>query len=363
MKKNLVILYGPLLHYRVPLFNELSKDYNVTVITSGYKGYLTDLQFRLIVERPHRIWRFWLQFGVRGKVFSGGYDVCVIFVDIAWLAYLSLIFFPARCKTIVWGAWRTKSKIANWLRLEAIRASDSAIFYSNAHLEDFAAAGAKKDKLFVAHNTVKVLCSLPAHSCEDKDIILFVGSLDHRKGNDLLIQVFSDIRNSIPQYIKLVFIGSGSQEQKLKSLVDYYDLCGRVGFVGRINEDIALEPFYRRAIVSVSLKQAGLSVLQSMGFGVPFMTTRECVSGGENLNIVQGVNGVICDLRPDAIGSELVRLCNDISFARTLGKNAYSHYIQYCTIQNYARGFYDAIEGERRSLVWRGGARKVSPRA
>ena len=38
MKKNILIVYNYILHYRIPCFVQLSKIYNVTVIHSGKKS-------------------------------------------------------------------------------------------------------------------------------------------------------------------------------------------------------------------------------------------------------------------------------------------------------------------------------------
>ena len=50
MKKNVVLIYGPLLHYRVALFNELSKKkYNLTVIVTSCNCDVSDIAFELVI--------------------------------------------------------------------------------------------------------------------------------------------------------------------------------------------------------------------------------------------------------------------------------------------------------------------------
>jgi glycosyltransferase involved in cell wall biosynthesis len=350
--KNLLILYGPLLHYRIPLFNELSKKYNLTVLSTEYSGDISNLKFELILKKPAKIWRFYIHFGLKKVLKKKSFDSCIVFLDIGYLSYLQLIFFPLNCKTITWGAWLTKSKLSNLLRLIAIKKADASIFYSDKFMQDFIKLGVNREKLFVANNTIKVLCDTPSHYILQKDAILSVGSLNPRKGNKRLINIFNKMIHLIPENINLVFVGSGPEQTDLVSLVQRYQLNKRVEFYNASTDDVELGKYYNRAIVSVSLNQAGLSVLQSMGFGVPYLTTKGCISGGEIYNIRTGINGIICEPNDSFIVKELVYLCNDIGYATKLGENAYNHYLSYCTIENYAQGFSDSIENERKSVIW-----------
>lgn len=179
---------------------------------------------------------------------------------------------------------------------------------------------------------------------ENKNSILFVGSLNERKENDVLIKAFNSIKNEIRKDINLVFVGDGKEEDYLKALVQELQLNERVIFIGRINDADRLIDFYKEAIVSVSFGQAGLSVLQSFGFGVPFVTKRNAISGGEKTNIKHGENGFFSEDNITSLESILIRLINDIEYSRKLGKFAYEYYTNFCTIENMAKGMVSAIE-------------------
>ena len=58
------------------------------------------------------------------------------------------------------------------------------------------------------------------------------------------------------------------------------------------------------------------------------------------------INSIFCDDSQKSLEDKLIWLCNDIENARKLGENAYEYFGKYCTIQNMAQGFIDAIEGQ-----------------
>lgn len=124
-----------------------------------------------------------------------------------------------------------------------------------------------------------------------------------------------------------------------------------VEFLGKINDPEKLKEYYQHAIVSVSFGQAGLAVLQSLGYGVPFLTKLNAISGGEKSNIKNNVNSVFCEDNQRSLEQSLVKLCTDIDYSRALGKAAFDHYSEYCTIENMTQGFLDAIEGTRLAKI------------
>ena len=162
--------------------------------------------------------------------------------------------------------------------------------------------------------------------------------------NEKLIIAFSHIVNNINKDIKLVFIGNGQEKINLIELVSSLRLENRVLFKGKITDTDALKNYYKLAIASVSFGQAGLSVLQSLGYGVPFITKKNAVSGGEIFNIVDTHNGILCEDSIISLEDSLKEVCNNIEKSKLMGEKAYIYYNQYCTIQNMVQGFVNAIE-------------------
>lgn len=351
-KKRVLIGYSFILHYRIGLFNKLAEIYDLTVVHSGKKIDVYNVKFKEIVVPVSQYGRLYFQPGLLSEIKRGDYDVIIIFLDVAWLTSLLSFFYKGKSKYIIWGPWKTQNKLANHVRKLFADISDSTILYSHRYLRDFVSMGTKPEKLYVAHNSIEVNCKVPAYINLTKDRLLFVGSLVKRKKNDSLIIAFSNIVKKIPSNINLVFLGNGPNLTELKDLAGKLNISERVIFKGEVLDEKMLEKEYLHAIASISVGQAGLSVLQSMGYGTPFITNRNAISGGEKYNIEHGVNGLICGDSVESIETNLLLVCNDIEYAKKLGKKAFEHYQTFCTIGNMAQGFVDAIEKTRFAKVY-----------
>lgn len=221
---------------------------------------------------------------------------------------------------------------------------DANIFYTQKSRIEFVKLGLNQKKTFVANNTFDVGKRIKSYENNIKNKILFVGSLDIRKQNDILVNAFANIQTKIADDIELIIIGEGNERERLLNIVENKNIKNKVRFVGKVIDTEILKDFYKEAIVSVSFGQAGLSVLQSLGYGVPFMTKENAISGGEKTNIINRENGIFCQDSQESLEYCLTEICNNIDFAKKLGEKAYFHYSEYCTIQNMNQGFLDAIE-------------------
>jgi glycosyltransferase involved in cell wall biosynthesis len=345
--KKILIQYNFILHYRKAFFNELSRHYEVTVYHSGNKTVTENDKYQEIIVPIKKIGPFYLQSGVLDAVKSDNYDIVIALFDVRWINTVLSIFFNKNSKFIWWGAWITKSKIANFIRLFFTRKSFANVFYTNEARIDFINYGIDDYNLYVANNTFDVGKRIKSYENDLKNSILFVGSLDKRKQNDITITAFNNIINAIPKDINLIIIGDGSERKTLEELVLKLNIEKRVIFKGKITHADKLQEYYKKAIVSISFGQAGLSVLQALGFGVPFLTKTNAISGGEKTNIKHNKNGIFCDDNILSLEENLKYLCNNIGFARDLGENAYQYYSDYCTIENMVQGFLDAIDGTK----------------
>lgn len=342
--RNLLIIQNIVPHYRKALYNELSEYYRVTVLHSGAPSVGSDDRYSEVISPAIRFGGIYLQKGVLSEVRKAKYDVVIAMFDVRWIMNILVMYLHKKdTKFIWWGAWLTDSKIANALRVHLSHKNYASIFYTENAKSEFIECGVEQDKLFVANNTFDIKDRVDCYLAEEKDSILFVGSLDVRKKIDVLIDSFRAALPEIPEHIRLVIVGDGDERVRLQKKVKDQNLVSRVKFEGKVTDTKKLVEFYKKAIVSVSPGQAGLSVLQSMGYGVPFMTHKEAISGGEITNIVNGVNGFLIDDNSTSFQTNLVGLCNNVDKAREYGRNAFEYYSSYCTINNMVNGFRSAI--------------------
>lgn len=344
-KKRILILQNTVLHYRKAFYNLLSERYEVTILHSGKESVIeNEDKYGEIIVKKKVLGPIILQSQVLKHVNSGTFDTVIAMCDLHWVNnIIALYWHPKKTKFIWWGSWFTDKYWVDKLKTYLAQRADANIFYSEAAKADFKPY-VTENKLFVANNTFDVGKRVKAYEYADKKRILFVGSLDERKQNDVLIQSFYNIIDKINPSIQLTIIGEGVQRANLEALVNTLQLNSRVSFEGKINETEKLKHYYEESIVSVSFGQAGLSVLQSLGYGVPFVTKKNAISGGEKTNIINGYNGFFCEDSEASLSTQLLKMCSDMDFSRQIGANAYDYYSQYCTIECMAEGFTKAIE-------------------
>lgn len=343
--KKILILQNTLLHYRKSLYNELAKYYDITILHSGKKTVIEHDKYKEILKKKSKIGPFIFQSGVLSEVQKDSYDVIIAMLDLHWITNIfSMYFHNKKSKFIWWGSWLTNNYFADKIKIFLTNQKYPSIFYSQDAKNSFVGAGVDEKKLFVANNTYDVGERIRCYENKTKNSILFVGSLDKRKQLDVLIRAYFNIKGKIPSTITLVIVGAGEEIDNLKILVKKLNLSNFVKFKGKVNNRTKLLNFYKQAIVSVSFGQAGLSVLQSLGFGVPFITKLNAISGGEKTNIQQGENGFLIKDNIHSLESILLKLCLDIDYSRRLGENAYNYYSENCTIKKMAQSFTIAIE-------------------
>ncbi|MFA7272771.1 MAG: glycosyltransferase family 4 protein [Crocinitomicaceae bacterium] len=342
--KKILIIQNKILHYRKALYNELSKDYLITVIHSGEISVDETDNYHEIITKKRKVLFFYFQYQVLSEI-KKDYDVIITMFDLHWFNnFLAFYLRPSQTKFIWWGQWLTKNKIANGLKIYFSNKNVKSIIYSEAEKNNLIERGVKPQNLIVANNTFDVGERYECFTEKNKNSILFVGSLDSRKELSVLIKAFHESLDRLPPSIILIIIGTGYEKQNLIDLVDSFKIQSRVIFKGKITSNKDLIEFYRKAFVSVSFGQAGLSVLQSLGYGVPFITKKNAISGGEITNIINNYNGFLCDDSIESLKEKILLIINTKKLASDMGENAFRYYTENCTIENMAQGFINAIE-------------------
>ncbi|MDC6362080.1 MULTISPECIES: glycosyltransferase family 4 protein [Flavobacteriaceae] len=352
MKKKILFAYDNILHYRLPLFNLLGEKYDFTVLHSGTQKSSESDSFKELVVQSNKIGPLIFQKEILNQVSKNEYDVIIFNFDVRWVNTLrAIVIAKKKARVVLWGAWLTDSKLANILRLYFLKRAESSLYYTEKSRMDFVNLGVPKDRTFVANNTFEIVNRCKSFTYENKFRILNVGSLNSRKQNNLLIQAFANIVDKIPKRIVLTIIGNGEEKEMLQNIVAKNNLLNRIIFINAINDSDILSKYYLESIFSVSFGQAGLSILQSFGFGVPYLTKQNAISGGEIYNIKDEINGLFCEDSIESLEQKMTKLCLNIDYSRYLGQNAYEYYSKYCTIENMYQGFVDAIENTNYSKI------------
>lgn len=125
---------------------------------------------------------------------------------------------------------------------------------------------------------------------------------------------------------------------ELEVLAADLNISGAVRFEGAVTDAERKKAFFESAAVTVSPLQAGLSVAESFSFGVPYITHRNPISGGEYLSIKDGENGFLFETEDDLL-AVLQWVGGNAEERVRLGNNAYNFYYQNLQMSQYAERF------------------------
>lgn len=341
----IVFIQGTFPHYRREVFNEVCKHDKVLLVHSGPPNKKESDKFSECILPMVKIGPFRIQKGLHGVIKRAKPSIVISMFDIRWLSSIYLMYISCeKTRWIWWGLDKGASKIALKLKLLVAKRNTPIVFYNSHIRQEMVSLGLDAKRCFVANNTVHVEGMFPCFDNPVKDTFINVGTLDSRKQNDVSILVFKRIILRTNLNLRLVFIGDGIERERLEELVVNEGLSDNVIFTGHIEGAKELIRYYRRAIASISFGQAGLAVLQSMAFGVPFVTKKNAISGGEKYNIIHGENGLFCKDSLESLEDVMYDLVrdNNCSYARKLGKNAFNYYKTQASVENMVNGFLDA---------------------
>jgi phosphatidylinositol alpha-1,6-mannosyltransferase len=160
---------------------------------------------------------------------------------------------------------------------------------------------------------------------EGKQVLISVGRLVHRKGQDKLLAALPEIIAKHPDVV-LLFVGIGPRKKKLDQLVRENDLQEYVRFVGRVNYqnlpdyfrlgDLFVMPS-RSRLAGLEVEGLGIVYLEASASGVAVLAGR---SGGAPDALIVGKTGEIVDgTNVSEIASTINELLDNPSRLRVMG--------------------------------------------
>jgi phosphatidylinositol alpha-1,6-mannosyltransferase len=160
----------------------------------------------------------------------------------------------------------------------------------------------------------------------DKKVIVSVGRLVHRKGQDVLIEAMPHLLKEIPD-VHLVLIGEGPYRGYLETRVKNLGIDSKVTFIGRITY-VDLPRYICLGEVFVMPSRSRLAGLEVEGLGIVYLEASACGlpviagdSGGAPDAVVEGVTGLVVNGKDQhAVAMSIATLLNDQEKAREMGR-------------------------------------------
>lgn len=162
---------------------------------------------------------------------------------------------------------------------------------------------------------------------EDKSVIISVGRLVHRKGQDKLIAALPKIKAMVPN-VHLVLVGIGPHQKYLEKLAQKLQISDCITFIGRINYaelpryiclgDIFAMPS-RSRFFGLEVEGLGIVYLEASACGLPVVGG---MSGGAPDAVLAGETGVVVDgTNSDEIATACIELLNNPELCALMGSN------------------------------------------
>jgi phosphatidylinositol alpha-1,6-mannosyltransferase len=175
---------------------------------------------------------------------------------------------------------------------------------------------------FIPHDATQLRKEL---KLEDKRVIVSVGRLVHRKGQDHLIESMPEILKSVPN-AHILLVGQGPYLSHLKKLVARHDLSDHVSFIGRIQYS-QLPQYICAGDVFVMPSRSRFFGLEVEGLGIVYLEASACglpviagSSGGAPDAVINGVTGFVVDgQKNQEIASATIKLLDDSDYAKRMG--------------------------------------------
>ncbi len=352
-KIKVIKLENTIKHYNIPVYNIINQKYDLTVLyfKKNVDCSLDNCEFRTLYVPHKTVYKFtFLKENI--KRICENYDVVIALDSIIVWDYFTLAFKTHKFKLLYWGIgapasytrhYGDASKLYYSISDGMEKRADALIFYAQEAIDLHIKRGFRGPKMFVAPNTTSVLKR--DVKPELKDSILFIGSLYLEKGLQILLDAYKaayEIDNNI---VKLNLVGGGKSLPVIKQWVKDNNLENGIFVLGPIYDNEVKAGLFQKTLACISPLQGGLSVLESMGYGVPFITDANAITGGETFNIIDGKTG----LRVENMNNEkLKNIILDISSNKQryieMGNNAYKYYWESRKPEDMAQGVIEAVE-------------------
>jgi len=188
------------------------------------------------------------------------------------------------------------------------------------------------------------------YGLENRPVIISVGRLVHRKGQDRLVEAMAEIVKKVPQ-AALVFVGEGPHRKELDRLVSLHNLHNHVIFIGRINYQ-DLPQYISMGDVFAMPSRSRLMGLEVEGLGIVYLEASACglpviggVSGGAPDAVIDGVTGYVVDGNDlSAIAERAIKLLQSPDTRREMGRAGRAWVIENWRWEIWSEKFNKALK-------------------
>ena len=184
----------------------------------------------------------------------------------------------------------------------------------------------------------------------DKKVIVSVGRLVHRKGQDSLIAALPEILQSHPS-AHILLVGEGPYRKHLEKMVADLMVDDAITFIGRI-QHADLPRYICVGDIFAMPSRSRLAGLEVEGLGIVYLEASACelpviagISGGAPDAVLEGETGICVDgTNPSEIASAVISLLDDPLRASAMGKCGREWIYSNWRWEIWARNFIELLK-------------------
>jgi len=155
------------------------------------------------------------------------------------------------------------------------------------------------------------------------DIIVSAGRLEPWKGMDTIVEIMPELLKKNPNF-KLIIVGHGSLEKKIKSQITRYKLGRKVKLIDRLSHDELMAYFGASNMFVLNTGYEGLShiILEALSMELPVITTNVC---GNPEVVKNNYNGLLVEYNNKTqLKNAILKLWEDKELQKKFIKNGKS---------------------------------------
>lgn len=231
---------------------------------------------------------YW-KFGCLEKLFRRKYHTFFILSESRALSdylffFLKSLLFPKKLIYIWTHGWYGKeSRLEAVLKRWQFRHVDGIFCYSNYSRNLMIGQGISECKIFTIHNSLQYDRQRALreqlqpsnvyrnHFGNENHVIIFIGRLTKVKQLDLLVNAVAGLKAKGENY-NIVFVGDGTEKEKLEEKVKNLKISGQVWFYGACYDEKINAELIFNADLCVAPGNVGLTAMHVMVFGTPVIT-------------------------------------------------------------------------------------------
>ncbi len=372
--KKVVIVTNIPSPYRIPLFNEVNKQFiekgiqlKVLFGSGGYarrkfKLNLGECNFDYEImdsdkfdlgdkEKTYFTYR-----GLMKEIHVEKPDVVIVsgFSIVTMRLWMKSFFY--KIDYIIWsGSIQKEGRNDSWFRLKirklVIQRAKAFIVYGSKAKEYLINLGAEKSKIFVAINTVDTkfftertkILKESRKKIDNKRHLTYVGYLSSRKNVITLLDCIYKLSKDRNDFV-LDIIGDGDDKPKLEAFASENNLAEVVKFHGFVQKEQLPEIFASSDcfLFQTDFDIWGLVLNEAMAAGLPVIASP---NAGATVDLIEdGKTGFKIDFNEsEKVVEKINWMLNNRQQAEEVGMNASRFISQRASIQISAKGFVDAI--------------------